>query len=96
MITINHQDSNDLQQLLQEFAPLFETLKGLPSNKPQDHKIPLKDESMIVKVRPYKHVAIQKDALENMIKEILENGIIRNSNNLFATPIVMVEKKVGT
>nr|GEY34526.1 reverse transcriptase [Tanacetum cinerariifolium] len=35
----------------------------------------------------------QKDAIEGMVQELLDSGVIRPSNSLFASPIVMVTKK---
>ncbi|OMO86983.1 Integrase, catalytic core [Corchorus capsularis] len=79
-----------LQQFLEQYNILFEEPKGLPPSRPQDHRIPLKDESKTVKIRPYRHPSIHKDEIEKMIKEMLDSGVIRHSNSSFASPIVMI------
>lgn len=48
-----------------------------------------------VNVRPYRHPPNQKDAIEAMVKELLESGVIRPSQSPFSSPIVMVKKKDG-
>lgn len=47
-------------------------------------------------MRPYKYAAHQKDAIETMIKEMLEAGGIRNNQSSYASPIVLVKKKDHT
>ncbi|GKC72679.1 ty3-gypsy retrotransposon protein [Tanacetum coccineum] len=39
---------------------------------------------------------MQKDAIEVMVKELLDSGVIKPSNSPFASPIVMVKKKDNT
>ncbi|XP_061978682.1 uncharacterized protein LOC133699462 [Populus nigra] len=56
--------------------------KGLPSFRPHDHRIPLKEEGDSVNLRPYRYSDLQKDTLEEMVKEMLRAKIIRTSNNL--------------
>ncbi|GJS18308.1 putative mitochondrial protein [Tanacetum coccineum] len=68
----------------------------LPLNRSCDHKIPLLEGSQTVNVRPYRHPPTQKDAIEGMVQELLDTGVIRPSNSPFASPIVMVKKKDNT
>nr|GEX48115.1 hypothetical protein [Tanacetum cinerariifolium] len=46
-----------------------------------------------VNIRPYWHPPTQKDAIESMVKELLEADVIKKSRSPFASPIVMVKKK---
>lgn len=85
--------SDILQPLLEEFQDIFQELKSLPSPRLQDHKIHLKNESIVVKLRPYRYPSIQKNEMERMVHEMLQVGIIRDSNNSFVSPIVMVKEK---
>lgn len=48
----------DLQDLLANFDDIFQVLTGLPPHQLQDHRIPLMDESQVVKVRPYRYPAV--------------------------------------
>ncbi|XP_017644297.1 uncharacterized protein LOC108484927 [Gossypium arboreum] len=83
------QMSSDMVNLLENFDDVFQTPKGLPSTKLQDHRIPLIDESKVIKVRPYRYPAVQKADIENLNHEMLQTGVIRDSNNPFASPVVM-------
>ncbi|GKF12283.1 transposon ty3-I gag-pol polyprotein [Tanacetum coccineum] len=49
--------------------------------------------TQLVNIRPYRHPPSQKDAIEIMVKELLEAGVIKPSNSPFASPIAMVKKK---
>ncbi|KAG8495806.1 hypothetical protein CXB51_007710 [Gossypium anomalum] len=83
-------DPNDrLQKLLVEFADIFQVPKGLPPHRLQYHRITLKGEGVVVKIRPYQYPSIQKNKMEKLIQEMLQAGIIRDSTNSFASPIVM-------
>ncbi|GKE29953.1 reverse transcriptase [Tanacetum coccineum] len=42
------------------------------------------------------HPPNQKDAIEGMVKELMDSGVIRASQSPFLSPIVMVKKKDGT
>nr|GEU90355.1 transposon Ty3-I Gag-Pol polyprotein [Tanacetum cinerariifolium] len=44
----------------------------------------------------YRHLPNHKDAVELMVKELLDSGVIRNSKSSFSSPIVMVKKKDGS
>ncbi|KAL4377558.1 hypothetical protein GQ457_02G015650 [Hibiscus cannabinus] len=79
--------------LLKEFQDIFAEPTGLPPKRGQDHIISLVDEKTMIKVKPYRYPTWQKDEIEKMIKEMLDSGVIRDSNNNFSSPIVMVKKK---
>lgn len=86
----------DIKLLLADFEDVFQVPFGLPHVRLQDHKIPLQDEYQVVKVRPYRYPAIQKTEIERFIREMIEAGIVRDSNSPVASPIVMVKKKDGS
>nr|GEV32796.1 hypothetical protein [Tanacetum cinerariifolium] len=75
------------------FPLSFDTPKELPPTRSHDHIIPLLPNTPPISVRPYKHPLNQKDAIELMVKELLEAGVIRNSQSSFSSPVVMVKKK---
>ncbi|GJX28487.1 retrovirus-related pol polyprotein from transposon 17.6 [Tanacetum coccineum] len=86
----------EFQTVIQEFEEVFSLPTVLPPNRSCDHKIPLLEGSQPVNVRPYRHPPTQKDAIEGMVQELLDTGVIRPSNSPFASPIVMVKKKDNT
>ncbi|GKD22104.1 putative mitochondrial protein [Tanacetum coccineum] len=86
----------EFQTVIQEFEEVFSLLTVLPPNRSCDHKIPLLEGSQPVNVRPYRHPPTQKDAIEGMVQELLDTGVIRPSNSPFASPIMMVKKKDNT
>nr|GEY87618.1 retrotransposon protein, putative, unclassified [Tanacetum cinerariifolium] len=61
----------------------------LPPHRSHDHRIPLIKGTQPVKIRPYRHPPTQKDAIEAMVKELLESWVIKPSHSPFASPIVM-------
>ncbi|KAL4295662.1 hypothetical protein GQ457_12G011410 [Hibiscus cannabinus] len=79
--------------LLEEFQDVFAEPTGLPPERGQDHRISLVDEKIVIKVKPYRYPTWKKDEIEKIIKEMLDSGVIRDSNSNFSSPIVMVKKK---
>lgn len=94
LLVLDISDSKEqLQRLLADFDDIFQVPKSLPPYRLHDHKIPLKNERVVIKMRPYRYPAIQKNDMEKLIWEMLQAGIIQDSNSSFASPIVMVKKK---
>ncbi|GJV28319.1 hypothetical protein Tco_1384767 [Tanacetum coccineum] len=60
-----------------------------------DHAINLLPNTPPITVRPYRFPPNQKNVVEQMVKELLEAGVIRDSQSPFSS-IVMVKKKDGT
>ncbi|KAI5400552.1 hypothetical protein KIW84_065441 [Lathyrus oleraceus] len=86
----------DLVQLLHHYHMIFQNPTTLPPPRSQDHSIPLVDESIMVKVRPYRYPHSQKEQIEKMVEEMLNQGIIQPSTSPFSSPIILVKKKDGT
>ena len=86
----------ELQKLLQQYSMLFAEPTGLPPQRTHDHGIPMKDETKVVKIRPYRYPAVQKTEIENIVSKMKTAGIIRDSTSPFASPVVLVKKKDGT
>ena len=81
---------------MDQYFVLFDESQGLPPKRAHDHQIPLKDESQVVKIRPYRYPTIQKDEIEKMIADMRLAGIIRDSHSSFASPVVLVKKRDGS
>ncbi|GJZ42129.1 reverse transcriptase [Tanacetum coccineum] len=88
--------SKEVETVLKDFESVFDVPKELPPKRTHDHRIPLVPNTPPVNIRPYKHHHSQKDAIELLVKELLESGVIRNNQSPFSSPIVMVKKKDGT
>lgn len=86
----------ELVALLQTYQSVFHTPQGLPPPRDQDHAIPLIEGSQPVNVRPYKYPHSQKEQIEKMVQEMLDQGIIQPSTSPFSSPIILVKKKDGT
>jgi hypothetical protein len=87
---------SSIQDMLTEFAVLFEEPQGLPPRREFDHSITLLPGSRPVNLRPYGYNPEQKDEIEKKIAEMLRQGIIRFSTSPFASPVLLVQKKDGT
>jgi hypothetical protein len=46
-----------------------------------------------VSIRPYRFSPHMKDEMENQMKDMLNNGIIQHSNNVFSSHVLLVKKK---
>lgn len=79
--------------MLQRHQDAFSKPKGLPPIRSRDHKIPLKEESQPINLRPYRVPYIQKVEIEKQIKKMLLNGIIQPSSSPYAVPVILVHKK---
>jgi hypothetical protein len=86
----------EIAMLLYTYRDLFKAPEGLPPQRLQNHAIILKEGSQPVKVKPYRYPHSQKEQIEKMVKEMLDQGIIQPSNSPFSSPIVLVKKKDGS
>ncbi|GJW00940.1 putative mitochondrial protein [Tanacetum coccineum] len=82
-----------LHPLLHKYEGVFVVPSSFPPHRKHDHKIPLQVNTTPINIRPYRHPPIQKDAIEAMVAELLENEVIRESHSPFSSPIIMVKKK---
>ncbi|GKC71938.1 reverse transcriptase [Tanacetum coccineum] len=85
-----------LNPLLEEYVDVFAIPKELPPFRSHDHKIPLKEGTPPINIKPYRHPPIIKDAIESMVQELLESGVIRHNQSSFSYLVVMVNKKDGS
>ncbi|XP_071712436.1 uncharacterized protein [Rutidosis leptorrhynchoides] len=83
-----------IEEVLVNYEDVFAMPTKLPPQRKKDHRIPLKEGTQPINIRPYRHPPTQKDAIEAMVAELLESGVIRASQSPYAAPIVMVKKKM--
>lgn len=86
----------EVQGLIQEFEQIFDTPKGLPPLRAQDHFIPIIEGSKPVNANPYRCPYLQKTEIERLVREMLEHGIIQHSSSPYASPVLLVRKKDNT
>ncbi|GJR97174.1 hypothetical protein Tco_0269348 [Tanacetum coccineum] len=82
--------NKEVNKVLAKFERVFKIPTELPPQRPHYHQIPLMPNKPPINVRPYRHPPKQKDAIELMVKELLESGVIRTSQSPFSSPIVML------
>jgi len=80
----------EVQQVLDTFSTIFQPLNGLPPNRTHDHVIPLKEGVNIPNIHPYRYPHHQKKVIEEMVREMLDSGIIQLSTSPYASPILFV------
>ena len=85
-----------LQDLLQTYEDVFQEPKTLPPFRIFDHMINLKEGTQPINIKPYKHSTLQKDVIEELIKKMMENGVIQYSSSPYASPVILVKKKDNT
>lgn len=79
-----------------KYSKVFDVPTELPQHMSHDHNIPLTPGVSLVNIKPYRYPPSQKDAIEVMVKELLDTGVIRPSHSPFSSPIDMVKKKYGS
>ena len=89
----SHTDDS-ISALLADYTDVFGEPSTLPPIRQLDHKIPLKPDSKPFKLIPYRYPHIQKNEIEKQVQEILINGIIQPSHSPFASPVLLVKKKM--
>ena len=91
---INQKRQFQLNELLQRYEVIFKEVDSLPPVRNQDHRIVLKDGTDPISVRPYRYPSFQKNVMEELIKEMLDKGLIRPSTSPFSAPVVLVKKRI--
>jgi hypothetical protein len=91
---------HDRKELLTKFLLKNVSVFAQNPNKPGTAKVISHSidtgEAVPVRQRPYRTADIENSPLEKAVKEMLENGIIRESSSDWASPVIMVKKKDGS
>lgn len=91
-----NQEHPELIEMLRDYQDVFEEPNGLPPERGIEHQITLKENSIPKHQYPYRASYSQKDVIKKIVNEMLQTGIIRNSQRPFTSPMIMVKKKDGT
>lgn len=67
----------------------------MPPKRHVNHAIPLITGAQPFRLRPYRYNPAQKDEIEKQVQELLNNGLIKESNSPFPSPVLLVKKKTG-
>lgn len=86
----------EVQVIIEQYSEVFVEPRGMPPPRFNDHRIPLKEGAQPFKIKPYRCPYMQKTEIERMVMEMLETGIIQQSNSPYASPVLLVIKKDGT
>lgn len=83
--------------LLKDYRELFAEPTGLPPSRGiYDHKIVLQSGTEPINKRPYRYPSVKKDIIEELVQQMLDQGIVQPSSSPFASPVVLVGKKDGS
>ncbi|CAH2218043.1 jg26686 [Pararge aegeria aegeria] len=83
------------EDLLDRYKNCFSTgMNDLGFTNIAEMEIHLKDSNPVV-YRPYRLPHSERKLVQDMIGDMMDNGIVRESNSPYASPIVLVKKKSG-
>jgi hypothetical protein len=86
----------DLQTVLQPYLHIFQPPQGLLTPRPHDHHIHLTPTATYVNIKPYRYPHYQKEAMTNIIADMLKEGVIQPSTSPYSSPVLLVIKKDGS
>jgi hypothetical protein len=84
-----------LDEVLDSFSDVFIESTGLPPERGHNHHIVLKPGASPVAVRPYRYPVAHKDELEQQCSAMIKQGIVRCSDSVFSSPLLLVKKQDG-
>ena len=87
------QQQQQLQELMGEFPAIFRETPGRTTVT--EHEIHVGDATPI-RQKPYRVPYSQRDVVKRELEEMMATGVIRPSTSPWASPIVLVEKMVGS
>jgi len=90
---LSDEQQNDILVVLDQFAACFSDKTGLYNVTM--HQIHVTTGFQPKRMRPYRAPEIMKPKVERQIKELLDSGLIVESNSPMASPLVCVAKKDG-
>jgi len=86
----------EMKHILNNHLLLFDKPHELPPSRGEHgHSITLVPGAQPPNVCPYRYLFTQNNEIENIIKELLEEGVIRPSISPYSSLVVMVLKKDG-
>ena len=83
-----------MQNLLEEYAELFQERKQLPPTREIDHRITLKEKAEPINVRLYRYAYFQKAEIENKYMRYWILGLFSQAPILFLYQYCLLKKKI--
>ena len=103
LLFVRHQQSDsenegghippEIEKVLEEFQDVFKEPTDLPPSRSCDHVIALEKDAKIVNQRCYRVPHHQKNVMEKLVADLLEQKCIRPSNSPYSSPALVVQKK---
>lgn len=94
-VKLSKDENTELRSLLSKYSDCFSSgLKDLGFTNVTEMVIELQDSEPVV-YRPYRMSHAERSLVRDMVKEMVDGGIIRESSSPYASPIVLVQKKTG-
>ena len=88
------QPDEAIQHLVALYKDVFTDPKLLPPQRTYDHAIPLTPDSIPINARPYHYSPAHKTEIEQQVQELLQAGLITHSHSPFASPVLLVKKRM--
>lgn len=82
-----------INSLLLEFEDGLQDHLLFLLNKARIIKIPLKENTQPINLRPYRHLGAWKDVIEQMTTEMLQAWVIQQSSSPYSSLVILVKKK---
>ena len=82
-----------VQELLGQYKDIIGTPTDLHHKRNVDHAITFEPGAKVINQRPYRLPYHQKEAMENIIQEMIKNKVIKDSSSPYSSPAILVKKK---
>lgn len=91
---LSNLDKNLQDQVTSIFQKHLSVLSNIGSVKTGELKLNLKENKCIY-YRPYRLSPHEREKVKEIVQSLLDNGVIRESDSPFASPVILVKKKDG-
>lgn len=96
LLQLNHmntEEKEEVESLVSEYADIFHLPnEHLHATKRTTHKIHTTDE-IPINTKQYRYPPAHKDEISRQVKEMLDDGIVQNSESAYNSPLWVVPKK---